>query len=391
MTARNVISRVDVELESLKETGQYKYLRYLTSPMGPVVNMEDHGEVIMLCSNDYLGLAAHSDVVAAGVDALRKYGAGTASVRFITGTFDIHRKVEADIAQLMGTETALTYVSAWTANEALFPTIVGPDDVVISDALNHASLIDSIRQVRGAERVIYPHGDYEEVERKLQEHKDKDARWIVTDGVFSMEGDVADLAKLVALAEQYDAMLVVDDSHGTGVLGASGRGTHEHYGVLGKVDFITGTLGKALGGGAGGFVAASNRMIDLLIQRSRTSLFSNALPATIAGSADAAIKVLQNEPQRVQKLHENVRALRTGLLDLGFDVHDRGPSAILPIIVGETADAIARSKRLLELGVMVIGFGYPVVPKGEARLRIQASAALEIEHINRALEAFAQL
>jgi glycine C-acetyltransferase len=386
-----VNERIDAELEQLKETGQYKYLRHLSSPMGPQVDIEDHGNVVMLCSNDYLGLANHPAVVAAGIEGLKKYGAGTASVRFITGTFDVHREIESKIAALMGTEAALTYVSAWTANEALFPTLVGSNDVIVSDSLNHASLIDSIRQVRGAERAIYQHGDLDEVERKLQGTKDKDARWIITDGVFSMEGDIVDLPRLRKLADEYDAILVVDDSHGTGVMGSTGRGTHEHFDLLGKVDVITGTLGKALGGAAGGYVAASQRFIDLLVQRSRTSLFSNALPATVACSAAAAIDVLQSEPQRVDKLRANVAALKNGLEKLGYEVHGGPPSAILPIIVGETADAIAKSKRLLELGVMVIGFGYPVVPKGQARLRIQASAALEAEHIERALGAFAQL
>lgn len=383
-------ARVDQELASLADSGQYKHLQKLQSPMGPTVHVAGHGEVVMLCSNDYLGLANDPSVVAAGIDGLQKYGAGTASVRFITGTFEAHDRIERSIADLSATESALTYSSAWAANEALFPALVGPNDVVLSDALNHASLIDSIRQVKGAQRVVYPHGDVDEVERQLQEHRGADTCWIVTDGVFSMEGAIADLPRLVALAEEYDAILVVDDSHGTGVLGANGSGTHEHFDLLGQIDMITGTLGKALGGAAGGYVAASKRVTEMLIQRSRPSLFSNALAPTIAFSANCAIEILQAEPQRVDRLRSNVARLRDGLTHLGYDCKP-SPSAIIPIIVGETADAIAKSARLMELGVFVIGFGFPVVPKGEARLRIQASAALTTEHIDSALDAFAKL
>ncbi len=390
MPNKAITARIDKELKELHSSGQYKFLRHLSSPMGPTVKIEGHGEVVMLCSNDYLGLANHTDVIAAGIDALTSRGAGTASVRFITGTFDVHRTLEQSIAELSGTEAALTYSSAWAANEALFPTLVGHDDVVISDALNHASLIDSIRQVRGAQKSIYQHGDYNQVEAALRENSKAPTRWIVTDGVFSMEGDIADLKRLVDLADRYDAMLVVDDSHGTGVLGRTGRGTHEHFELLGKIDVITGTLGKALGGAAGGYIAASDAIVQMLIQRSRPALFSNALAPTVACSANAAIQVLKNDPARIQKLRSNVERLRNGLSRLGYDCRP-SPSAIIPIIVGETADAIAKSARLLELGVMVIGFGYPVVPRGEARLRVQASAALEPEHIDKAIEAFSKL
>jgi glycine C-acetyltransferase len=344
----------------------------------------------MLCSNDYLGLANHPEVVEASRQALSAYGAGTASVRFITGTFAPHRELERSLAGLSGTGAALSYVSAWTANEALFPTVVGPNDVVLSDALNHASIIDSVRQVRGAQRVVYRHNDLQHLEQLLQEHRGAEARWVATDGVFSMEGDVADLARMVELCEEHEAVLVVDDSHGVGVLGSHGRGTAEHFGVEGQLDVVTGTLGKALGGAAGGYVAASAPMVDLLVQRSRTALFSNALPVPVACGASKAVEILHREPERVERLRRNVALLRYGLGRHGFECRP-SPSAIIPIIVGETADAIAKSKRLLDLGVMVIGFGYPVVPKGEARLRIQASAALEDEHIERALQAFASL
>lgn len=388
-----VDDRIEAELQALRDAGQYKQLKYLQSPMGPTVEIEGHGTVVMLCSNDYLGLANHPAVVEAGVEALRRFGAGTASVRFITGTFEVHRELEELLAELSGSEAALTYPSAWMANGALFPTVIGPHDVVISDELNHASIIDGIRASKPTGRYIYPHGDLQALEARLGEHRDAEVRWVVTDGVFSMEGDVADLASIAAICERHEAMLVVDDSHGVGVVGATGRGTAEHFGVIDKVDVLTGTLGKALGGSAGGYIAASANIVDLLIQRSRPGLFSNALPATTARSSKRAIQVMQSESNRLERLRSNVDELRNGLRRLGFDcpASDATPSAIIPIIVGETADAIAKSARLLELGVMVIGFGYPVVPKGQARLRIQASASLTNEHIDRALDAFARL
>jgi glycine C-acetyltransferase len=382
--------RVRAELHELHTSGRYKQFRALKSPMGPVVDIDGFGETVMLCSNDYLGLANHPDVVAAAKRGLDAFGAGTASVRFITGTFAPHDALERELASFSHSEAALSYVSAWTANEAVFPTLVGSNDAVMSDALNHASLIDSIRQTKGAAREVFAHADYEQLEQQLQEHAGADVRWVVTDGVFSMEGDVADLAHLVELCANYDAVLVVDDSHGVGVLGASGKGTAEHAGVLGSIDVLTGTLGKALGGAAGGYVATSSDLIDVLRQRGRPSLFSNALPVSVACGAVAAIDVLQAEPQRLAKLHQNVAVFRDGLIALGYDCRP-SPSAIIPIIVGETADAIAKSARLLELGVMVIGFGHPVVPKGEARLRVQVSASLDSHHIERALAAFAQL
>ncbi len=380
-------------LNELSQTGQTKYLRHITSPMGPTVILEDQGEVICLCSNNYLGLADHPAVISAGVQGLRKYGAGTASVRFICGTFDCHRDLEQTIARFCHTEAALTYVSCWCANEALLTTITLPGDVIFSDALNHASLIDGIRLTRKVDRAVYKHNDLADLERQLQNHMDKPVRWVVTDGVFSMEGDLANLPGLVTLCKKYDARLIVDDSHGTGALGVGGRGTPEHFNLLGQIDILTGTLGKALGGAAGGYVAASGQVIDLLIQRSRPSLFSNALPATVACSANKAIEIIEQEPQRMAKLTSNVAQLRQGLNKLGYPCPpaETSPTAIIPIIVGETADAIAKSQRLMELGVWVIGFGYPVVPQGQARLRIQVSAALEKDHIEKALDAFSKL
>lgn len=390
MPNRKFDERSDALLTSLRQSGQYKHLAYLTGPMSATVRIEGRGEVVVLCSNNYLGLADHPEVVAAGHDGLRAYGAGTASVRFICGTLACHRDVEEAIARFVGAPSALTYVSCWNANEALLPTIAGAGDVILSDELNHASIIDSCRLVRGATKAVYRHSDLEDLETKLREHQDKQTRFVITDGVFSMEGDVARLPELVELCDRYEALLIVDDSHGVGVLGKTGRGTPEHFELLNGIDMLTGTLGKALGGAAGGYVAASQSVIDLLTQRSRPSLFSNALPATVAYSARRAIEIVEREPERVAKLHDNVATMRAGLTKLGFQLHD-SPTAIIPIMIGDAAEAITKSKRLLDLGVMVIGFGYPVVPQGQARLRVQVSAALEPQHLEQALNAFGKL
>jgi glycine C-acetyltransferase len=352
--------------------------------------VEGLGEVICLCSNNYLGLASHREVVNASSKGLRKYGAGTASVRFICGTFECHRKIEKTLADFCSMESALTYVSCWCANEALIATVVGPDDVIFSDELNHASIIDGCRLSKPRGKQVFRHRDLDDLEGKLKENLDADTRWVITDGVFSMEGAVADLRGLVELCRRYDARLIVDDSHGVGVLGATGRGTAEHCGVLGEVDVVTGTLGKALGGAAGGYVAGSRNLIELLIQRSRPSLFSNALPPSVACGARKAIRLLQRDTKLVDRLRANIVAIRGGLKSLGFECQD-SPTAIIPIMIGDEAEAIRKSERLLELGVWVVAFAYPVVPKGKARLRVQVSAALTDQHINRILEAFSKL
>ena len=378
-------------IDTLDRSGQRKPFYYLTSPMRPVVQIEGKGEVLVLCTNNYLGLADHPEVIEAGIQGLRDYGAGTASVRFICGTLACHRRLEEKIAAFVGTEAALSYVSCWNANEALFPTLVGPEDAVLSDELNHASIIDGLRlMAKGVNKQVYRHADLNQLESKLKETQSHPCRWVVTDGVFSMEGDVAPLPELLELCRRYNALLVVDDSHGVGVLGSTGRGTPEHFGLLGQVDLLTGTLGKSLGGAAGGYVAASQKAIEVLEQRARPSLFSNALPATVAYSAFQAIDVLERNPALVARLHSNVHKVRTGLKGLGFHCHP-SPTAIIPIMIGDEAEAIRKSARLFELGVMVIGFGFPVVPKGQARLRVQVSAALSDDHIHRALDAFAQL
>ena len=375
------------ELDALKAAGTYKRLRHLTTPMAAEVHMEEAGDVIVLSSNNYLGLSDEPSVVEAGKRGLDQYGAGTASVRFICGTFDIHRRLEDRIAEFLGTEASLTYVSCWSANTGLFATICGPGSAIISDELNHASIIDGVRLASKAKRAVYKHGDMADLETKLKEAAGCAPILVVTDGVFSMEGSLAKLPEIVALAKRYDAVTVVDDSHGTGVMGKTGRGTIEHFGLTGQVDIITGTLGKALGGAAGGFVAGSHALIDTLIQRSRPQLFSNALPATVACSSLQAIEYLDAHPDLVDRLRENTAYFRAGLKRIGYKPLD-GPSAIVPIIVGETASAIAISDKLLERGIFVTGFGFPVVPEGTARIRTQLSASLTKDEMDRALSAF---
>ena len=381
-------ARVAAELDLLHAAGTYKTFNVLESPQGPVVRMRERGEVVVLSSNDYLGLAAHPAVIEAGRDGLARYGAGTASVRFICGTFAPHLELEHALAEYSGTEAALTYVSCWNANEAVIPTLADPETVIVSDELNHASIIDAIRLAKPERKLRYAHSNMAELREALQSCRPDQRKLVITDGVFSMEGDLARLPDIVELARTYDAVVIVDDSHGTGVLGETGRGTAEHFGLLGEVDVVTGTLGKALGGAAGGYVASSRSVCDLLAQRSRPQLFSNALPPTVACSALAALRTLAAEPELLTRLRANVRVFRDALRSLGYDPLD-GEAAIIPIIVGETGRAIALSRDLLEHGVFVTGFGHPVVPEGTARIRVQMSAAHEPEHLDRALAAFA--
>ncbi|HEX4012916.1 MAG TPA: glycine C-acetyltransferase [Candidatus Cybelea sp.] len=379
--------KLQTDLDALKKAGTYKRLRHLTTPMAPEVHMEEAGDVIVLSSNNYLGLADLPEVVEAGKRGLERYGAGTASVRFICGTFDIHRTLEERIAEFLGTEASLSYVACWNANTGLFATICDAGAAIVSDELNHASIIDGVRLASKARRERYKHSNMAELEEKLKAVQGCFPIVIVTDGVFSMEGDLAKLPEIVELGKKYGAITVVDDSHGTGVMGKTGRGTIEHYELTGQVDIITGTLGKALGGAAGGFVAGSNALIDTLIQRSRPQLFSNALPATVACSSLAAIEYLEAHPELVGALREKTQYFRDGLKRIGYKPLE-SESAIVPIIVGETAFAIALSDRLLKSGVFVTGFGFPVVPEGTARIRVQISAALTTEEMDRALAAF---
>jgi glycine C-acetyltransferase len=382
--------RIAGELEQFRADGVYKRLNYLDGPQGPRARMEGRGEVIILSSNNYLGLCDDPVVVAAGKAALERFGAGTASVRFICGTFTVHRALEQACARLVGTAASLSFVSCWNANEATPGTLLGENDVVISDQLNHASIIDGIRLAKAITRcqtAVYRHADLADLEEKLRAAADRRTRMVVTDGVFSMEGAIAKLPDLVTLCRKHDAVLVVDDSHATGVLGTHGRGTAEHFGLVGEIDIITSTLGKALGGAAGGFVAASAEVCDYLTQRARPQLFSNALPPTVAASALASIEVLESSPDRVARLRENARYFREQLMALGLKPLP-GETPIIPVILGETSAAIRMSEMLLDEGVFVTGFGFPVVPQGQARVRCQISSAHSRADLDEALAAF---
>jgi glycine C-acetyltransferase len=381
---------LDAALEQFKRDSVYKRLNYLDSPQSARARMEGRGEVLILSSNNYLGLCDEPAVVDAGVGALRRFGAGTASVRFICGTFTIHRELEESLARFVGCEASLSYVSAWNANEGLTATIMEDGDFVVSDALNHASIIDSIRLAKSITKctsAVYRHADMDDLRAKLAANRGARRKLIWTDGVFSMEGAIAKLPEILTIAREFDAIVAVDDSHATGVLGATGRGTAEHFGVLGEVDIITSTLGKALGGAAGGFAAGPQALADFLTQRSRPQLFSNALPPTVAASSLAAVRFVEQHPDRVRTLRENATYFRSAITEAGFKPL-AGETPIIPIIVGETSAAIQMSDMLLDEGVFVTGFGYPVVPHGQARVRCQVSAAHTRRDLDDAVTAF---
>ena len=381
--------RLTADLEGFRRDGVYKRLLYLESPQAPRVRMEGHGEVIVLSSNNYLGLCNVPELIEAGKVALDRYGIGTASVRFICGTFSVHRDLEQACARLVGTPASLSFVSCWNANEAVPGTLLGENDIVISDQLNHASIIDGIRLAKAITKCqtgVYRHADLGDLEEKLKAAKDRRVRMVVTDGVFSMEGAIAKLPDIAELCRKHDAVLVVDDSHSTGVLGRTGRGTAEHFGMLGEVDIITSTLGKALGGAAGGFVASTKSACDYLTQRARPQLFSNALPPTVAASALASIEYLEHHPELVEALRQNAAYFREQLLANGFHPLP-GETPIIPVILGETSKAIEMSTLLLAEGVFVTGFGFPVVPQGQARIRCQISAAHTRDDLDQALAA----
>ena len=377
-------------LTQLKSERVYKRLNSIESPQSARVRMEGRGDVLILSSNNYLGLCDEPTVIDAGHEALDKYGAGTGSVRFICGTFTIHRQLEQALAHFVGTEAALTYVSCWNANEGLTATIVEEGDFVISDALNHASIIDSIRLAKTITKcttAVYKHSDMDDLRAKLAANRAARRKLIWTDGVFSMEGDIARLPDILEIAREHDAIVAVDDSHASGVLGTTGRGTPEHHNVIGEVDIITSTLGKALGGAAGGFTAGPAALTDYLTQRSRPQLFSNALPPTVAGSSLAAVRFIETHPERVRRLHDNSRYFRSAITEAGFQPL-AGDTPIVPIIVGETSLAITISDLMLDEGIFVTGFGYPVVPQGHARIRCQVSAAHTKQDLDVAVETF---
>ncbi|MGI8496111.1 MAG: glycine C-acetyltransferase [Gemmatimonadaceae bacterium] len=386
-------SELQSSLDQLHSEGTYKRLNFLDSPQGARVTMEGRGEVLILSSNNYLGLANEPAVVRAGVEALETYGAGTGSVRFICGTFTVHRELESALARFVGSEASLSYVSCWNANEGLTATIAQEGDFVISDALNHASIIDSVRLAKAITKcttAVYKHSDMDDLAAKLAANRSARRRLIWTDGIFSMEGDIAKLPEILQLAREHDAIVVMDDSHATGVLGATGRGTAEHYGVAGEVDIITSTLGKALGGAAGGFTAGPSALVDYLTQRSRPQLFSNALPPTVAASSLAAVRFVEEHPERVKALHENARYFRAAIKEAGYSPLE-GETPIVPIIVGDTALAIRISDMMLAEGVFVTGFGFPVVPQGHARIRCQLSAAHTRDDLDFAINAFREV
>lgn len=385
--------RLGAQLEQFRRDGIYKRLNYLDSPQAARVVMEGRGEVIILSSNNYLGLCNEPAVVEAGKAAFDKFGAGSASVRFICGTLTIHRELETALARLVGTPSSLSFMSCWNANEAFPGTLLTEDDLVLSDQLNHASIIDGLRLAKAITKCqtgVYNHNDMADLDAKLSAAKDRKVKMVVTDGVFSMEGSIVNLPDLLTVCRKHGAIVVMDDSHSTGVLGKTGRGTAEHFGLVGEVDIITTTLGKALSGGAGGFVAGSHEVTDYLIQRARPQLFTNALPAPVAAAGLAAIEHLEAHPELATRLQDNSRYFRSALQDLGFKPLD-GETPIIPVIIGETAAAIRMSELLLDEGVFVTGFGYPVVPQGTARVRCQISAAHTQEDLDEALRAFSKV
>lgn len=377
-------------LEEIRAAGLYKEERIITSPQRVAIDVEagNDGEqtVLNFCANNYLGLADHPEVIAAAHKALDDHGFGLASVRFICGTQDLHKQLERTIADFHGTDDAILYAACFDANGGLFETILGPEDAVISDALNHASIIDGIRLCK-AQRHRFAHSDMAALEQALKDTQDCRTRLIATDGVFSMDGDIARLDEITRLAEQYDALVMVDDCHATGFLGASGRGSGEYHGVMDKIDITTSTLGKALGGGSGGYTTGRQEIIDLLRQRSRPYLFSNTLPPPLVAAATRVFEMLSTTTQMRDKLEENARFFRAGMTAAGFDLKP-GEHPIVPVMLYDAPLAQKFAARLLEEGIYVIGFFYPVVPQGEARIRVQLSAAHDQDHLERAIEAF---
>ena len=374
------------ETEALRGVGLYKDERIIASPQAAEITLTDGARVINFCANNYLGLSNHPALIEAAKQALDDHGFGLSSVRFICGTQTIHKELEARISGFLGTEDTILYSSCFDANTGLFETILGDEDAVISDALNHASVIDGIRLCK-AKRLRYANNDMFELEQRLIEAGDCRRRLIATDGVFSMDGVIADLAAICDLAERHDALVMVDDSHAVGFMGDGGRGTPEHCGVAERVDILTGTLGKALGGASGGYTSGRAEIIAWLRQRSRPYLFSNSLAPAIVGATVAALDLLSAGGDLRSALHHNARTFRAGLADLGFTLAP-GEHPIIPVMLGDAALAAAMAAQLLDHGVYVVGFSYPVVPQGEARIRTQVSAAHSRDHLKRALAAF---
>ena len=380
------LERLSVTLDEIREAGLYKTERIITTPQSVEIKVQGGEEVLNFCANNYLGLADNPDVIAAAHKALDDHGFGLASVRFICGTQDLHKQLEKTISEFFGTDDTILYTSCFDANGGLFETLLGPEDAVISDALNHASIIDGIRLCK-AQRHRYANSDMQALEKILQETQDCRTRLIATDGAFSMDGYIAKLDEITALAERYDALVMVDDSHATGFMGKTGRGSAEHHGVMDKIDIFTSTLGKALGGGSGGFTTGRQEVIDLLRQRSRPYLFSNTLPPPLVAASIKVFEMLSSSTALRDKLENSTRYFRDKMGAAGFDIKE-GTHPIVPVMLYDAPLAQEFAARLLDEGIYVIGFFFPVVPKGEARIRVQVSAAHEKHHLDRAIEAF---
>ncbi len=381
--------RIAQELADIKANGLFKTERIITTPQGADIATSAGKKVVNFCANNYLGLSSHPKVIEAAKHAIDTHGFGLSSVRFICGTQDIHKQLEQKISEFLGTEDTILYAAAFDANGGVFEPLFGEADAIISDELNHASIIDGVRLCK-AERLRYKHNDMSDLETQLQATQKNRSRIIVTDGVFSMDGTIAQLDKIVALAEKYNAMILVDECHASGFMGKTGRGTHEHWGLLGKIDIITGTLGKALGGASGGFTSGSKEVIDLLRQRSRPYLFSNTLMPAIVGASIAVLDMLNQTTTLRDKLEVNTKYFREKMTVAGFDIKP-GVHPIVPVMLYDAALAQSFASKLLEEGIYVIGFFFPVVAKGQARIRVQLSAAHEMHHLDKAIAAFTKV
>ena len=381
--------QLSAELEAIREAGLFKRERTITSPQGAEINTVEGGEVLNFCANNYLGLSSHPRVIESAIEAIRSHGFGMSSVRFICGTQDIHKDLEAKIAAWVGAEDAILYAAAFDANGGLFEPLLNEEDTIISDALNHASIIDGIRLCK-AKRLRYNNNDMEDLEAKLKEAQGSRRIMIATDGVFSMDGIIAQMDKIVELARKYDAIVMVDDCHATGFVGKTGRGSAEHNGVFGQVDITTGTFGKALGGASGGFTAGSKEVISMLRQRSRPYLFSNTLAPSIVGASIAVLNMLGETTALRDKLEANTAYFRKGMTDAGFDIVP-GVHPIVPVMLYDAPLSQVFADDLLKEGIYVIGFYYPVVPQGKARIRVQISAGHEQEHLDKCIAAFTKV
>jgi glycine C-acetyltransferase len=377
------------ELDDIKANGLYKTERIITTPQGAAIHTSAGNDVINFCANNYLGLSSHPKVIEAAKKAIDTHGYGMSSVRFICGTQDIHKELEKKISDFLGTEDTILYAAAFDANGGVFEPLFGEEDAIISDELNHASIIDGVRLCK-AQRFRYKHNDMADLEERLKETEKNRSRIIVTDGAFSMDGTIAQLDKIVALAEKYNALIMVDDCHATGFIGKTGRGTHEYRGVVGKIDIITGTLGKALGGASGGFTSARKEIVDILRQRSRPYLFSNTVMPSIVGASIAVMDMLSETTALRDKLESNTQYFRKKMTEAGFDIKP-GEHPIVPVMLYDAVLAKNFADKLLIEGIYVIGFFYPVVAKGKARIRVQVSAAHEMQHLDKAVNAFTKV